>query len=271
MAITAPVNLWDRRSLIQGAAYARDPRNGNEFIVIAQAQRGGSLEVEDSIFHLHQLINGGLKYLSTMILLRGGHPQSFHARISVKGNLWLWPGVEQYVAGKRVSTRPARVQYRKGEHNIAESGLTYIPGLTGISLSPVPSPSSKGPGTVTIRRAKTLTFEFTEYDEASLIAGKPKALRSVTVPRQRGTYQSAAASAAEVAYVKGATLQKHMIYRYGWDGKATHPPLDITNAADPTGRDTSSEPEAVLYYHGRLHYGKRFNSVDHRVYAIFGV
>lgn len=265
---------WDSQNLIQGVAYARNPVNGRQYLVFGQAESGGVGEVENSIWHLHELYRVGgewtLKLVSSMTGLRLGHPQNFHARISVRGNLWIWATVEQYSnTGQRIGARVARLPYLPdGRISAKHPEFAYIEGLKGNSLCAVTSPYTEGPGKITIRRAQVLTETYTEYLETDLTAGTPKPIRSFTRFRGTGTYQSAAASAKEVAVIKGATTQRHWLYRYDWKGKQLSKE-NVTDVKAPSGPNTSSEPELLVYIDGQLVYGKRYNSTTRRVVALF--
>jgi hypothetical protein len=267
----APVKEWAKRNLLQGMAYAKDPTNGQEYLFIAQARSGGAGRVEDSLYHRHLLVDGKLDYLDTMVVRRLGHPQNFHVRISVRSKPWVWGTATRYLAGRRVGTRVARFPYLPGTAGTDLPGFTYIEGLPGNSLSPISSPYTQGRGRITVRRARALTETYTEYREADLLNGRPRALRSFSRKKGPGVYQSSAASPDEVAVFKGATEQKHTLYRYAWDGQLLADPVDITRVLAPTGPNTSSEAEAVAFWDGALFVGKRYNSTDRRIFAIFRV
>lgn len=265
----APVQEWAKRNLLQGMAYTKDPTTGQEYLFIGQAQSGGAGDVEDSYFHRHLLVDGKLDYVDTMIVRKLGHPQNFHVRISVRGKPWVWGTATKYLAGRRVGTRVARFPYQPGSITTATAGFTYIDGLRGNSLSPIASPYTEGRGRITVRRARALTETYTEYREGDLLNGRPRAIRSFTRKKGPGVYQSSAAWIDEVAVFKGATEQKHTLYRYSWDGTLLSDPMDITGVKAPTGPNTSSEAEAVAYWDGSLFVGKRYNSTARRIFAIF--
>jgi len=267
----APVEQWAKRNLLQGMAFTLDPTTGQEYVFIAQAQSGGPGDIEDSLYHRHLLVGGKLQYLDTMTVRKLGHPQNFHVRVSVRGNPWVWGTATRYLAGRRIGTKVARFPYQAGTVTIGAAGFTYIEGLKGNSLSPIASPYTEGRGRITIRRARALSETYTEYRETDLLNGKPKALRSFTRSKGPGVYQSSAASADEVAVIKGATEEKHRLYRYSWDGQLLGDPFDVTGVRAPTGPNTSSEAESVAYWGGSLFIAKRYNSTARRIFAIFSV
>jgi len=266
----APVSAWAKANLIQGMCWTKDPKTGKEYVFIGQAQRGGSGDVEDAIFHRHELVGDKLLFRDTMILRKGGHPQSFHVRISVLGKPWIWAGVEQYTASRRTGSKLARFPYVKGTKTTAMKGFTYIEHTVGNTIAAVAGPYSSGPDKIYVRRAQTLTETYTEHVEMNLMRGIWKPLRSVTVKRGAGTYQSACANPLEIVRVNGKTEQKHWLYRLDWAGHQVSR-TDITAVKAPTGPNTSSEPEGVAHIRGTLAFAKRFNSVTRRVYALFAV
>lgn len=263
----APLSQWKKKNLLQGCAWARDPKSGKDYLFIAQAQSGGAGAVEDAIFHRHVLTGDKLTYVDTMVGRRFGHPQSFHVRISKYGNPYIWGSIQQYRNNRRNGAKVARFPY-KGNRTItsATHGFEYMSGLSGHTLAPVSCPEWK----IVVRRAGAVSDTYTEYRERDVRNGHPKALRSFTRLRGSGTYQSSAADADQVIVIKGATTQHHMVYQHRWSGRA-YSKRDVTHLRAPTGPNTSSEPEAVAKIRGDWYIGKRFNSPAHRLYAIFSL
>lgn len=260
---------YKSRALWQGAAYAKNPLTGAEYLFQLQAQQLDEGDVEDTWIHRYSLKGSVPTYLDSMRGRRFGHCQTVHVRISALGNTRLWLGVETYDAKlKKTGTKVWQVLYRKGEIRRSDKHRYIYTGKG--SAAPIPSPA----GYVWLRRPSDPEV-YEKHREKDLLAhrstiDRPKPLLTIKAPRADGTYQGACGSADTVYRVNGATEQPSILSAFTVDGQVGR--LDVTAAASPAaGKVTSEEPEGVFYLRGKLTVGKRFNSVRRRVVALFTV
>jgi len=261
-----PVEQWpSNHALLQGMAYAQDPRTKQEYLFVAKAESAKKGEIEDSYYHRHVLRDGKWVYLDTMIGRGFGHPQNYHVRISAAGNTWLWPSVEQYNKDNElVRVLPGRVQWKKGEVKAGDVELMETPdGSWSVINTTFVSPAR-----IVLRRGLSTTEVYTEHDEQSLKEGKWLPLRQFTRKKLSGTFQTAGANAKSVMIFQGSTSSRHMVYRYDWSEKLVAQ-LDVKNIKAPTGPNTSSEPEGMSFFRGSWYFGKRYNSSARRQYELF--
>lgn len=290
-AFSLPLDALPSRSLFQGAAVARDPRDGQLYLTQAQAKATGPGDVEDLALHRYcldgtsvgTLIGCRPAYVDTMIGKTFGHVQSLHTRISAAGNPWHWLGAETYTAAhKSNGNQVLRVRHRRGTITRTSPDVQRIHTGPG-SAQVVPSED----WTIVLRRPGKTTETYEWHAEKALTGrlpgdSRPTPADIVTVPRGSTTYQSAAAlgsfsDARAITRVNGATEDDSLAttWQKVWPGKRAAETMpeeaNVTAAAPPGLKVTSEEPEAAFYFGGQLYVGKRYNSVGRRVVAYFRV
>jgi len=267
-----PVSKWpSNHALLQGMAYAKDPRNGREYLFVGKAESAKRGDVEDSYFHRHVFQSGKWVYLDTMVGRAFGHPQNFHVRISAAGNTWLWASVEKYEKDKKIGVQPGRVEWRKGDVTTKDRTFEWIDVPDGSWLVIGTATPAGSPARITLRRGQTDTETYSEHDESVLRSGAWRPLREFKRKKESGgTYQTAAANDKSVFVFQGSTDSKHVLYRHDWNAKVAER-LDVTAIKAPTGPNTSSEPEGVAFLRGAWYFAKRYNSTERRQYEAFKI
>ena len=266
-AWTLPLDKLKFKSLFQGATIAIDPSTKREYLFQAQAKATGPKDVEDLYISRFELTPTGLVYLDTLIGKKFGHIQTLHVRISALGNPWMWIGAEQYdTAGKVTGTQAYRVLYRGGRTATLQDKDSIRIHTGKGSVNVISSPEWK----VWLRRAGSSVETYELFDEKTLTnwvsdTERPIPLKTIVVPRNKTTFQSACGTEDEILRVNGATENSSILT------SSLFPDVeyDFTSAAPPGLRVTSEEPEAVFIYNGKAYVGKRFNSVKNRVVAYF--
>jgi hypothetical protein len=281
-AFSLPISELPAKNLWQGGDVAVDPRDGKPYLFQMQAKDTGPGDIEDTNVHRYSLSEkagflSGASYLDTMIGKGFGHNQTLKTRISSKGNVYHWLGIESYNS-KNQSTGTAlyRVLHKRGIVTKADSNRIY----TGSgSVAPISCPDFK----IVLRRGSADTETYEWFDEKTLIdraesrlvsglipVGRPLPTTSITVPRGNTTYQTSAASPVEGNLVRfnGATEDRSILTAFSPQWVST---LDVTNTAPPKLVVTSEEPEISFWYKGVLYFGKRYNSTAKRVVAYFSV
>ena len=281
----------------QGATYAKNPKTGQGWLFQAQVNKTGPGDVEDLWIHRFSVSGNKLTYKDSMLIKRAGHAQTFHVRISIYGNPWVWVGVERYSKNKTVGTDLYRILYRRGRVTTASKDFQRIYTGPG-SVNAISSPSDPKNTTVVLRRPESKTEVYEWHSEDTLRKWKsktarPKPVFAMRVPREGGTFQSAAAvgnfrnakTAAVIYRVNGATTQTPKVrvfqavpgLRGVFNKLAGYKPRTIWNVASwaPTfaGRITSKEIESIFQGPNKKPMvGFRFNSTARRVvgYAEIG-
>lgn len=261
---------YPSRALWQGAAWAKNPLTGTEYLFQMQAQETVEGDIEHTWIHRYQWTGSTLTYLDSMRGLKFGHLQSLHVRISALGNPRIWLGVEIYDDRHLLTgTKVWRLLYTPGD--VKRSGKHELIYTGKGSAVPISSP----PGMIVLRRPSADHEVYEWHDETALrkwrsTIDRPKPLRTVTAARSDGTYQSSCASKDTIYRLNGSTDDASTLSQFTADGRVGR--LDVTAATSPAAANvTSEEPEGVFFRGRQLYFVKRMNSVRRRVVSLFTV
>jgi hypothetical protein len=269
--VNVPISSLEKQTHFQGAAWARDPNTGEDWFFQAQANPVGPGDREDLLIHRFKLVGDKLTFVDTHYGKGYGHAQTFKVRISSASNPYIYIGCEVYNSSN-VQTGNAfyKIRFRKG---------TWA--LSGDSLATrwYPAPGTAALGvlgsvdwTIVLRRPGSTTETYEWYQENALLAATASApakpVRSITVPKDAGVYQSACGVGPYTApdsifRFTGASVDKvQPLWQFPVDGT----PASALNLVNITNGNTDlEEPESVLVVRGELWVGKQTTPVDRRI------
>lgn len=267
--INVPIRKLAKQSHFQGAAWAKDPNTGEEFVWQMQAQPVGPGDVEDLYVHRYSLKGGVLTFVDTMVGKGWGHCQTVKVRISAASNPYLLLGWERYdpKTFKQVGQQVFRVRYKPvvTDRNYAYATRVWI---NSAWVVPLDCPD----WTIATRRSAGTSEVYEWWDERELLAAtegkwaKPRA--AITIPKvtayQGACVSGTAAAPDSVFRINGALDTPASLWQY----KATGDPnscIDLTNVI--SGNADPEEPECVFHVGEDLWVGKQTSPVSRRILA----
>lgn len=266
-----PISTLTSKTYFQGAAWAKDPVTGREYVFQLQARPTGPGDVEDITVHRYELAAGRLTYRDKMVGKGWGHCQTVKVRISAASNPYLLLGWEDYdAAGVQVGSHVVRCRYRAGTTQTREYADAQPVWLADPWTLPIDCPD----WTVAVlhNRGETETVEW--YDEVELLAAtleQPATPRhSITFPKPGLVMQGMCATGtfdrpADVWRINGMSTDQQHLYRFPARGEGWQS-LDVTNAVN--GNTDAEEPESVLRIGADLWIGKQTTPASRRILAL---
>jgi hypothetical protein len=267
-----PLSKLASKAHFQGAAWAKSPVTGREYVFQSQANPVGPNDIENLTVHRYELVQGKLVYLDSMVGKGWGHCQTIKVRISASDNPYILLGWETYdPAGVQIGTAIYRLRYRGGvttDRRYADATRVWLNSAWTI---PLDCPD----WTIAVRRSAGLNEVVEWYNEAELLAAQPGAYatprHSLTIPKA-DVFQGMCATGTfdrpdDVWRINGAggSGDPAVLYRFPADGT---PPLtlDVENAVN--GNSDEEEPESVLRIGAELWIGKQTSPVSRRILAL---
>jgi hypothetical protein len=267
-----PISKLASKTYFQGAAWAKSPVSGREYVFQLQAKPVGPGDVEDLTIHRYELKSGALYYVDSMVGKGWGHCQTLKVRISASDNPYVLLGWEDYDPTTHVQTGTTvmRCRYRGGTTQTrayADAQRVWLD--TDYAL-----PIDCADWTVAVRRVVGNTEIVEWYDETELLAATqgnyatPK--HTVTFPKAGPVLQGMCATGTydqpdDVWRVNGGSGQPATLYRFPASG-APGSTMDVSDIVN--GNSDGEEVESVLRIGSELWVGKQTSVSSRRILAL---
>lgn len=262
--INLPLSSLAKKTHFQGAAWAKDPKTGDDWFFQMQANPVGPGDVEDLLVHRYRLNGDTLTFVDTMYGKGFGHVQTMKVRISAASNPYLYIGLEVYNSSHvQTGNQLFKVKYRKGTIDRKADGITrWYPKAGTAVLGCVDSPD----WTIVLRRPYSTSETYEWYSENDLLdstSSKPAQPRqTMTVSKSAAVFQTACAtgkySDTDVSIFRfngAATDNPQWLTQFR--PKQPDVQIDLTDIVTGSGGGTVEEPEALLTVRDELWVGKQ--------------